>query len=91
VYRALVTLYHSKATGIGGIGPKYYAPALFKPLHYLYSLILCKQTIPLEWCIHCIVPVLKSGDKALVTNCRPISLLCNVSKILEVLLITLAK
>jgi len=65
VYRALVTLDHSKATGIDGIGCKilkYCPPALFKPLHYLYSLILRKNTIPLEWCIHCIVPVFKSGD-----------------------------
>jgi len=40
VCRALVTLDHSKATGIDGIGLKilkYCAPALFKPLHYLYT------------------------------------------------------
>ena len=79
----------SKATGIDGIRPKiskYCASALFKPLHYLHSLILRKHTIPLEWCIHCTVPVFKSGDKALVTNYRPISLLCNASKVLEQLI-----
>ena len=89
VYRALVTLDPSKATGIDEIGPKilkYCASALLKPLHYLYSLILRKHTIPLEWCIHCIVPVFKSGDIALVTNYRPISLLCNASKVLEQLI-----
>jgi len=82
VYIALVTLYHSKATGIDGIVPKilkYCTSALFKPLYYLYSLILRKHTIP----IHCIIPVFKSGEKALVTNYSPISLLCNASKILK--------
>ena len=39
--------------------------------------------IPKEWKIHQIVPVFKSGDKSLVQNYRPISLLCNISKILE--------
>jgi len=84
-----LTLDPNKATGIDGIGPKvlkHCAVALFKPLHYLYSLILRKHTLPLEWCIHSIIPAIKSGDKALVTNYRPISLLCNASKILEQLI-----
>ena len=56
-----------KATGIDGIGPR-------KPLHYLYIISLCKCMLPLEWCIHCIVPV--SGDKTTAKNYHPISLLC---------------
>ena len=32
---------------------------------------------------HIIIPVFKSGEKNLVSNYRPISLLCNVSKVLE--------
>ena len=89
VFNALIILDPNKATGIDGIGPKilkHCAAALYKPFHYLYSLILRKHTLPLEWCIHCIIPVFKSGDKALVTNYRPISLLCNSSKILEQLI-----
>lgn len=37
----------------------------------------------MEWKSHLMVPVFKSGDKANVTNYRPISLLCTVSKVLE--------
>ena len=42
--------------------------------------------IPSSWRIHKIVPIFKSGDASLVKNYRPISLLSNVSKILECLI-----
>ena len=37
----------------------------------------------LEWKMHKIIAVHKSGDKTSVKNYRPISLLCIVSKVLE--------
>ena len=58
-------------------------PLLYGPLNFLFNLTLHKHTIPLEWCTHCTVPVFKSGDRGSVSNCQPISLLCNISKILE--------
>ena len=85
-YNALISLDPHKATGIDCIGPKLLkncAPSLYGPLNFLFNLTLRKHTIPLEWCIHCIVPVFKSGDRGSVSNYRPISLLCNISKILE--------
>ena len=45
------------------------------------SLALCH--IPQEWKVHRIRPILKSGDKLLVSYYRPISLLCVTSKVLE--------
>ena len=42
--------------------------------------------VPSDWKRHNIIPVFKSGDKSTVKNYRPISLLCNVSKVLERLL-----
>ena len=36
-----------------------------------------------DWKIHKIIPVFKSGDPTQVKNHRPISLLCNISKVLE--------
>jgi len=52
-------------------------------IFYTFNLTLRKHTIPLEWCTHCIVSVFKSGDRGSVSNYRPISLLCNTSKLLE--------
>jgi len=89
VYNALSSLNINKATGIDGIGPKilnYCAISLFKPLHYLFSLSLRKHALPSDWLIHTIVPVYKSGDKTSANNYRPISLLCNTSKVLEQLI-----
>ena len=86
VYNTLSSLNTNKASGIDGIGPKilnHCAISLFKPLHYLFSLCLRKHNLPHDWLIHTIVPVYKSGDKTSVSNYRPISLLCNTSKVLE--------
>ena len=89
IYNALSSLNVNKASGNDGIGPKilnHCATSLFKPLHYLFSLCLRKHTLPPDWLIHTIVPIYKSGDKlgqTLVNNYRPISLLCNVSKVLK--------
>ena len=85
-YNILVTLDPTKAMGIDGTGPKllkHCALALFKPLHHLFSLSLTQHYIPEEWRIHRIIPIHKSGDRSLVNNYRPISLLCTVSKVLD--------
>ena len=78
----------SKSTGIDGIGPKvlkHCALSLCKPLHFLFTLTLQKHLLLIDWKIHSIVPIFKSGDKSLVNNYRPISLLCNISKVMECL------
>ena len=54
------------------------------PVHHLFSLSLNSQKISLEWRIHTVIPVfIKPGDKCSVTNYRPISLLCIISKVLQ--------
>ena len=76
----------NKASGIDNIPAtvlKNYAHALAQPIHYLFMTSINSGTIPSEWKIHKIIPVHKSGDKTSVTNCRPISLLCIISKVLE--------
>ena len=76
----------SKAAGINGIGPKMLkncALLLCYPLCLLFTKCFEQCTIPTEWGVHIVIPVHKSGDKNLVNNYRPISLLCNTSKILE--------
>ena len=86
VFQALVKLNPNKAGGIDNITPtilRNCASALAAPLHHLFITSINNGIIPTEWKIHKIVPIYKSGDKMSVINYRPISLLCNVSKVLE--------
>lgn len=62
------------------------AIAFVEPLKYLFNLILKTSTFPTMWKSATICPVLKKGDKSDIMNYRPISLLCNFSKIFETLL-----
>ena len=39
--------------------------------------------LPDEWKLHGITPIFKAGNKTLVKNYRPISLLSSVSKVME--------
>ena len=86
VLKALRSLDVSKAMGCDGICSgllKHCAMALYQPLYHLFTLSLSPHYLPLEWRTHLIKPFFKSGDKSLITNYRPISLLCIVSKVLE--------
>ena len=86
VFEALSSLDVSKASGPDGICAKllkHCAIALYQPLHYIFFLSLSQCYLPLEWRTHLIKPIFKSGDKSLIKNYRPISLLCIVSKVLE--------
>ena len=83
VLEALNSLDPDKSSGIDKIGPRVLKNCAFSlcgPLHHLFVTCLSKHTIPSEWRIHVITPVHKSGDKSLVNNYRPISLLSNTSK-----------
>jgi len=86
VYTALSNLDPTKATGCDGIGPKILKNCvdyLYKPLHYLFTKSLHHCHIPTDWATHIIVPVYKSGERSNIQNYRPISLLSNISKVLE--------
>ena len=86
VFSALSSLDPTKSMGVDGIGPKLLkqcALALYIPLHHLFQLSISNQAIPCEWKHHSITPIYKSGDKSSVSNYRPVSLLCIVSKVLE--------
>ena len=86
VYTALSKLDPTKACGIDGIGPKLLrscALALYPVNHHLFSISLWYCDIPLEWKLHCIIPIFKSGDRSSISNYRPISLLCSISNVLE--------
>ena len=83
VLKALNSLDPDKSSSIDTFGPrvlKKCAYSLCGLLHHLFVTSLSKDTIPSDWCIHVITPAHKSGDKSLVNNYRPISLLSNISK-----------
>ena len=83
-YNALTSLDPNKALGIDGIGLKILkncSESLFQPLCHLFNLSLASSV---EWkSYHQIIPIFKSADRSLISNYRPISLLCNVSKVLK--------
>ena len=86
VFDALINLNPNKASGIDNIAPvvlKNCAHALATPVYHLFTISIRSGSIPSEWKIHKITSVYKSGDKTSVTNYRPISLLCIMSKVLE--------
>ena len=86
IFNILSSLDTNKAMGIDNISPKvlkYCASVICTPIHYLFTQCLLQCTLPSEWKIHCIIPIFKTGDRAMVSNYRPISLLCIVSKVLE--------
>lgn len=88
-FKVLTELDPSKSMGIDGIGPallKHCATHLCTPLCHLFSVSLHTARIPLDWKVHKITPVFKSGNKNSVQNYRPISLLSSVSKVLEKLI-----
>uniref|UniRef100_A0A1X7THZ7 Uncharacterized protein n=1 Tax=Amphimedon queenslandica TaxID=400682 RepID=A0A1X7THZ7_AMPQE len=86
VFSTLISLDPTKATGIDGIPArllKLCATPLCTPIHHLFTQCLEQSYLPSELRTHMITPVHKSGDKGSVTNYRPISLLCCISKVLE--------
>ena len=72
--------------GPDGISPKvlkYCADALCQSISYLFQLTITNSYLSSEWRTHCVIPIFKCGDRATISNYRPISLLCIISKVLE--------
>ena len=92
VYKVLSSLDPNKVSGIDDIPPRILrlcADVLNGPFYNLFTISLRYGIIPTRWKVHKIVPVFKSlrqlSDPSSVRNCRPISLLSNISKVLECL------
>ena len=86
VLTILSSLDGNKACGIDDICPRVYshcALPLLKPICHLFAVSLSSGSIPSQWCTHWITPIYKSGDKSLVSNYRPISILCILLEVLE--------
>ena len=86
VFKALIQLDPSKAQGCDNISPyvlKYCATSLTSPITKLFTTCLTQSCLPQEWKMHKISPIPKKGDLSNVSNYRPISLLCCLSKVME--------
>ena len=57
-----------------------------KPLTIIFNLCLETSTFPERWKLSKIRPVFKKGDKTLISNYRPITIISNFSKVFEHLL-----
>ena len=69
--------------GIHGNVLKFCSMSLCRPLSIIFKLCYNTGIIPSEWKSANIVPIYKQGDKAVVSNHRPISLICLTAKIME--------
>lgn len=73
------------------VGPDNVPPYIVKaiksllaiPLAYIFNLAVESGTYPRRWKQSRVVPILKSGDKALVNNYRPIAILSTLGKVFE--------
>lgn len=86
VYRALCSLDPTKAMGCDNISArvlKNCATSLCEPVCVLFTHCLETFKLPDLWKVHKITAIPKSGDLAQFRNYRPISLLCILSKVLE--------
>ena len=86
IYEVLASLDPDKSPGPDGIKPailKYCAVALTPPLHHLFVLSVQISILPTQRKIHSVFPVHKSGRQSNVSNYRPTSLLCTISKVLQ--------
>jgi len=88
VLTILYSLDVNKAAGIDICSKvlRFCVSSLLKPICHLFTVSLSTGSIPTQWRTHCVTPIYKSGDKSLVSNYQPISLLCILSKVLEKIL-----
>ena len=86
VFKILCNLHPKKSSGVDGINNdllKKLSPVIKIPLSIAINKSLETGIVPDSLKIAKIVPIFKAKDKQLLTNYRPISLLPNISKILE--------
>jgi len=72
--------------GIPSFVVKDCAQVLSLPLSHIFNLIIQTGAFPEMWKTARVCPVFKKGDSSLIENYRPISILCNFSKLFETIL-----
>jgi hypothetical protein len=80
------SLLKKKTPDVNGISVDFisnFAFTLSRPLQHIFSLSLSTGIVPVQLKIAKVVPVFKAGDRSVMDNYRPISLLNAFSKVLE--------
>ena len=86
VLRKLITLNERKATGPDKISAKLLqmvAPAIFPSLTALFNASLSQGCFSTEWKEANVTPVPKSGDRQIVNDYRPVSVIPVIAKVFE--------
>lgn len=89
VLDAIRDLKNNKLPGIDGIKSeiiKKIAPTILKPFTYIINRIINEGNCPTFFKIGIIKPLFKEGDKELISNYRPVTLISNFAKIFEKIL-----
>ena len=82
----LLQLDVNKAHGADGIPArilKECADVIAPSVCYLFNKSLCIGVFPSQWKLAHVMPIHKKGNKEFISNYRPVSLLCVLSKVLE--------
>jgi hypothetical protein len=85
VCKAITRVKPSKSVGldIPGFVIKGCSAVFIRILRRIFNLSLTQQHFPTAWKEAPLVPVFKRANHAAASNCRPISILNNLSKLLE--------
>ena len=86
VKKCLSELDTKKATGLDQIGPrliKSSASAILDSITFIINLSIATSSVPKIWKTAKVTPIYKSGSKNDADNYRPISILPNLSKLIE--------
>ena len=86
VFKLITKLSSSKATGIDKISAKVLltaAPAIARSLTKIFNVSITSEQFPSEWKAARVIPIFKKGQRTMLDNYRPISILPVVSKLME--------
>ena len=86
VYDLINSIHPSKVTGPDGISPRLLRETYISIVPFLADFInlsIASAKVPHSWTLIHVIPLFKNGAKSDTNNCRPVSLLSCVNKILE--------
>ena len=89
VYTLLVNLSTTKATGMDKISAKILqvaAPVIAPSLTEIFNMSIDSDQFPSDWKAARIIPLFKKGQRSMLDNYRPISILPVVSKLMEIIM-----